>query len=154
MDIEPMIDQPLDAPIQARSSHPASVFNEDRLDQNRQDWCQNWQERRSHQRYPLDNPFSCHLLLDNGLFPPMPVQLLDISLGGACLLVSSLVELRRGETGELRNHTVATSGGDGLDRLRLRVCWQEVRDWITAVGVAFEPSLQDLPQHLDLSRAA
>lgn len=149
-----MIDQPLDAAIQAGSPDPASVSNEDRLEQNRQDWRQNWQERRSHQRYPLDNPFSCHLLLDNGLFPPMPVQLLDISLGGACLLVSSLVELRRGERGELRNPTVATSGGNGLDRLRLRVCWQEVRDWITAVGVAFEPPLQGLPQHLDLNGAS
>lgn len=149
-----MTDFPLDAAARADGLDPASVANEDRLEQNRQDWCQNWQERRSHQRYPLDNPFSCHLVLDNGLFPPMPVQLLDISLGGACLLVSSLVELHRGETGELRNHAVATSGGNGLDRLRIRVCWQEVRDWITAVGVAFEPPLQRLPQDLDLSRTS
>lgn len=150
-DPKPMTDQTLDAGTQAVSVDDARRSNEDRLEQNRQDWRQNWQERRSHQRYPLDNPFSCHLVLDNGLFPPMPVQLLDLSLSGACLLVSSLVELRRGEAGELRNHTIATAGGDGLDRLRLRVCWQEARDWITAVGVAFEPPLQALPQELDLN---
>lgn len=114
---------------------------EESLERARRDWCSNWQERRSHQRYPLGNPFSCELQLDSGHFPPMPVQLVDISLGGACLLISSLVELRRGEMGELRRH----HPGDPLHRRRLWVCWQEVRDWITAVGVAFDPPLEQLP---------
>lgn len=143
-----MTDHPPDVSVQAVSLDPS---HDERLEQVRQDWRQNWQERRSHQRYPLDNPFSCNLQLDSGMFPPMPVQLLDISLGGACLLISSLVELRRGEMGELRSHALAPTGRDELDRLRLMVCWQEVREWITAVGVAFEPPLQVLPQQLDVT---
>lgn len=121
------------------------------LEQARQDWRHNWQERRAHQRYPLGNPFHCNLELDSGQFPPMPVQLLDISLGGACLLISSLVDLRQGDMGELRSYGAAPQQGPSLDRLRLRVCWQEVRDWITAVGVAFEPPLETLPSPLDLA---
>ncbi len=142
-----MTDHPLDAASQASGVDPAS---QDRLEQNRQDWRQNWQERRSHQRYPLGNPFPCNLELDNGQFPPMPVQLIDLSLGGACLLISSLVDLRQGEMGELRSYGAASQIPPSLDRLRLRVCWQEVRDWITAVGVAFEPPLESLPPQLNL----
>jgi hypothetical protein len=142
-----MTDHHPDGASQAVSLQPAARNSEERLEQARLDWHRNWQERRSHQRYPLDNPFSCNLELDSGHFPAMPVQLLDISLGGACLLISSLVQLRRGEMGELHSHA---SGPEGLDRLRLRVCWQDVRGWITAVGVAFEPPLQALPQKLDL----
>lgn len=122
-----------------------------RLEQSRQEWRDNWHERRSHQRYPLGTTDRCNLQLDSGLFPPMPVQLLDISLGGACLLISSLVELRRGDVGELQTHGGRSQNPAGQDRLRLRVCWQEVRDWITAVGVAFEPPLDSLPSHLDLA---
>lgn len=129
----------------------APTTTDQHLEQARQDWRQNWQERRSHQRYPLGNPFACNLELDSGQFPPMPVQLLDISLGGACLLISSLVDLRCGERGELHHHGSGGQRLEGLDRLRLRVCWQEVRDWITAVGVAFEPPLEALPQQLDLT---
>ena len=119
------------------------------LEQVRDDWRRNWEERRSHQRYPLGTPFACNLELDSGHYPPMPVQLQDISRGGACLLISSLVELRRGEMGELRHHHASGRGEDGLDRRRLRICWQEVRDWITAVGVAFEPPLEALPVELE-----
>ena len=124
--------------------------SEERLEQARLDWRHNWQERRSHLRYPLDNPFNVNLELDSGHFPAMPVQLIDSSLGGACLLISSLVDLRRGETGELRSHGGGHENPGGLSRLRPRVCWQEVRDWITAVGVAFEPPLESLPPQLNL----
>lgn len=151
---EPMIDLPPDEPSRTASLDAASLASEEHLEKARQDWRQNWEERRSHQRHPLENPFSCHLELDSGLFPPMPVQLLDLSLGGACLLITSLVELRRGEMGELHSHGAGNSGQGGLDRLRLRVCWQEVRDWITAVGVAFDPPLQALPQELELGRGS
>lgn len=137
-------------PLPGQTPNPALLSTDQQLEQARQDWRQHWQERRAHQRYPLGNPFSCNLELDSGQFPPMPVQLLDISLGGACLLISSLVELRRGEMGELRRYRLNGQELDGLDRLRLRICWQEVRDWITAVGVAFEPPLPALPQQLDL----
>lgn len=147
---QPMIHLPPDEPSRTASLDAARIAGEEHLEKARQEWRQNWEERRSHQRYPLENPFSCHLELDSGLFPPMPVQLLDLSLGGACLLISSLVELRRGEMGELHSHGSAVLGQGGLDRLRLRVCWQEVRDWITAVGVAFEPPLRALPQELEL----
>ena len=147
---ESMIHLPPEDPLRTASLEAARVAGEAHLEKVRQDWRQNWEERRSHQRHPLENPFSCHLQLDSALFPPMPVQLLDISVGGACLLISSLVELRRGEMGELHSHAGGASNGDGLDRLRLRVCWQEVRDWITAVGVAFEPPLQALPPELAL----
>lgn len=119
------------------------------LEQAREDWRHNWQERRSHQRYPLGTPLRCNLELDNGHFPPMPVQLLDISLGGACLLMSSLVDVRQGEMGELRSYGHGKTDGVSLDRLRLRICWQEVREWITAVGVAFEPPLEALPVPLE-----
>jgi hypothetical protein len=141
---DPLPGQPLDY---------ALLSADQQLEQARQDWRQHWQERRAHQRYPLDNPFSCNLELDNGQFPPMPVQLLDISLGGACLLISSLVDLRRGEMGELRRYSSGAQDLDGIDRLRLRICWQEVRDWITAVGVAFEPPLEALPQTVELEQA-
>lgn len=143
---ESMTDHPPD-PGSRSGLNPARIRSEAHLEQVRQNWRHNWEERRSHQRYPLDNPFSCNLQLDSGLFPPMPVQLKDVSLGGACLLISSLVDLRRGEMGELRSHA---TGRDGLDRRRLRICWQDVREWITAVGVAFEPPLQALPQELEL----
>ncbi len=141
-----MTDHHPDGAAQAVSTQPPVIHSEECLEQARLDWRRNWQERRSHQRYPLDNPFSCNLQLDSGHFPAMPVQVLEISLGGACLLISSLVDLRRGEMGELRNHV---SGPEGLDRRRLRVCWHDVRDWITAVGVAFEPPLPSLPEELD-----
>lgn len=144
-----MSDHSPDLVSTAESLDPVRLETDQRLEQTRQDWRQNWQERRSHQRYPLGTPFRCNLELDSGMFPPMPVQLLDISLGGACLLISSLVDLRRGEMGELRRHGAGQQDLDGLDRLRLRICWQEVRDWITAVGVAFEPPLEALPQQLD-----
>lgn len=116
------------------------------LEQARQEWGSHWQERRSHQRYPLGLASACDLQLDRGHFPPMPVQLQDISLGGACLLISSLVDLKRGEMGELRRHHQGDGAPHGLDRRLLRVCWQDVRGWITAVGVAFEPPLDALPE--------
>ena len=137
--------------LPGQTPDPTLLSTDEHLEQARQEWRQHWQERRAHQRYPLGNPFNCNLELDSGQFPPMPVQLLDISLGGACLLISSLVDLRRGEMGELRRYNHVGQELDGLDRLRLRICWQEVRDWITAVGVAFEPPLQSLPQQLDLA---
>ena len=146
-DTKLMTDHHPDGASQAVNPPSTALQSEEGLERARLEWHRNWQERRSHQRYPLDNPFNCNLELDSGHFPAMPVQLLDISLGGACLLISSLVDLRRGEMGELRNHA---SGPEGLDRLRLRVCWQDVRDWITAVGVAFEPPLKALPQDLEL----
>ena len=119
------------------------------LEQAHDNWRSTWQERRAQQRYPLDNPFTCHLQLHSGPFPSMPVQLQDISLGGACLLISSLVQLRRGDMGELRRHAQGDPGTDPLERRRLRICWQEVREWITAVGVAFEPPLEALPVPLE-----
>ena len=116
-----------------------------KLEQAHEQWRRHWEERRSHQRYPLGTPYSCNLELDSGHYPPMPVQLQDISLGGACLLISSLVELRQGEMGELHHPSQQGSNGASLHGQRLRICWQEMRDWITAVGVAFEPPLVTLP---------
>ncbi|MFM7314980.1 MAG: PilZ domain-containing protein [Cyanobium sp.] len=115
------------------------------LQQARDNWCRDWEERRSHQRNPLGTGNACNLALDSAHYPPMPVELQDISLGGACLLISSLVELRRGEMGELRRQGPPGQDDDPLDRRRLRICWQEIREWITAVGVAFEPPLPALP---------
>jgi len=145
-----MTDHPEDVAATTREQG-SDLSTDQSLEQARQEWRHNWRERRSHQRYPLGNPFHCNLELDSGQFPPMPVQLLDISLGGACLLISSLVDLRQGEMGELRSYGAHPRAGSGLDRMRLRVCWQEMRDWITAVGVAFEPPLETLPTQLDLA---
>lgn len=119
------------------------------LERIRDAWRRHWEERRAQQRYPLGIPFAYDLGLDSGRYPPMPVQLQDISLGGACLLISSLVELRQGEMGELHHHP-ASPGGASFNHRRLRVCWLEVRDWISAVGVAFEPPLEELPLELEL----
>lgn len=123
---------------------PEDTLAEQSLDQARQEWRHHWQERRSHQRYPLGTPFSCKLELDSGRFPPMPVQLVDISHGGACLLISSLVDLRRGEKGELHRPASGEHSHHPLDGRRLWICWQETRDWIMAVGVAFETPLESV----------
>ena len=143
-------------PTQGMATHEqASSFSatERRLEHAREDWQRHWQERRSQQRYPLGTPYSCKLELDSGHYPPMPVQLLDISLGGACLLISSLVELRQGEMGELHPQPSGLADGDTRQRHRLRVCWQEIRDWITAVGVAFEPPLAAVPVEIQAAIA-
>lgn len=129
-----------------RSGDPTGGSVERSLEDVRQEWRNHWEERRSHQRYPVGLASACNLQLDRGHFPPMPVQLQDISPGGACLLISSLVDLRRGEMGELRSQLQGDDAARLLDRRRLRVCWQDVRDWITAVGVAFEPPLDALPE--------
>lgn len=146
-----MSDPSDDFPSPGTGGTAARDATDRQLEQSRRDWRLNWQERRAQQRYPLGTPYQCNLELDNGMFPPMPVQLVDISLGGACLLISSLVDLRRGEMGELRHHNGGSPDHAGMERLRLRICWQEVRDWITAVGVAFEPPLDSLPPQLDLA---
>ncbi len=124
---------------------PQACLAERALDGAREDWRENWVERRSQERYPLGIPFSGVLLLDSGRCPPMPVDLVDISFGGACLLLSSIVNLQRGEVGELRSRALSDQHSDRMISRRVWVCWEEARDWITAVGVAFEYPLEVLP---------
>jgi len=134
-----------DASSQESCPVPQACLAERALDGARENWRENWVERRSQERYPLGIPFSGVLLLDSGRFPPMPVDLVDISFGGACLLMSSIVNLQRGEVGELRSRDLSDPQAEGMTRRRVWVCWEEARDWITAVGVAFEHPLEVLP---------
>ena len=135
-----------DSSSQAQSCPvPQACLAERALEVAREHWRENWVERRAQERYPLGIPFSGVLLLDSGRCPPMPVDLVDLSFGGACLLMSSIVNLQRGEVGELRSRDLSSQQPDGVISRRVWVCWEEARDWITAVGVAFEHPLEVLP---------
>ncbi len=110
------------------------------LNRARRDWQDHWQERRRHARHPLGVPLGAELHLDQ-MEAPLAVEVVDISLGGVCLLTSPVFHLHRGQRGELccngERHPVV---GD-LGHRRVRICWVENREWLSVVGVAFDEGL-------------
>jgi hypothetical protein len=78
----------------------------------------------------------------------MLADILDISLGGLCLLVSGALDLQRGEhlLLDLRAHP-----GFGVLRLEVDVRWSSIADSFTTLGIAFPEQLNAIPA-LELER--
>jgi hypothetical protein len=78
----------------------------------------------------------------------MLADILDISLGGLCLLVSGAVELARGERLilDLRAHP-----GFRVVRLNVEVRWSDISASFTTLGIAFPEQLAAIPP-LELER--
>ena len=122
-----------------RSSNGQASFDADRraivrvdqeLEQGRRVWWEHGIESRCHRRHLADPPWEGFLLFDRGIYPPVDVDLFDTSAGGACLITPHPLEVLRGDQADLR---IA-----GHPQRRVWVCWSEVRDQLTALGVAFE----------------
>ena len=80
--------------------------------------------------------------------PWMLADILDISLGGLCLLVSGQLALQRGQILllDLRSHPdFATL------RLQVQVCWSISSDSFSTIGIAFPSQLPRIPK-LELER--
>lgn len=108
----------------------ADVRVEQELEQGRRVWWMHGIESRRHARHLAEVPVEGSLVFDRGIYPPIDVDLFESSAGGACLLTPHPLELLRGEQAEL-----TFTGGP---QRRVWVCWSEVRDQLTALGVAFE----------------
>ena len=106
----------------------------------RQDWHDHWQERNRHARHPLGVPLGAELHLDR-MEAPLTVQLVDVSLGGVCLLTSPVFHLHRGQRGLLCCSGVHHPLVGDLESRRVRICWVETREWLSVVGVAFDEGL-------------
>lgn len=117
---------------------PDPAASDPELERSRRAWHDQADERRRHQRYPLDSPLTGELLLDSAIDPPIPVDVADVSAGGVCLLISSLFLLQRGQVGTLHTREGWHDAAGDLSRRRVRVCWSEPRDRLAAVGVAFD----------------
>ena len=108
----------------------ADLGVERELEQGRKVWWQHGIDSRHHGRHLVEAPCGGSLVFDRGIYPPLEVDLFDRSVGGACLLTPHPVEVMRGDQAELQF--------DGDGRRRVWVCWSEMRDQLTALGVAFE----------------
>lgn len=112
------------------ASFDADLRVERDLEQGRRVWHRHGIDSRRHGRQRVDGPCQGSLVFDRGIYPPLAVDLFDHSDGGACLLTPHAVQVVRGDGAELQ---MAADGGR-----RVWVCWSEVRDQLTALGVAFE----------------
>lgn len=109
-------------------------------------------ECRLLERYPVQGtrPIALRRLDRAGRFSGawMLADILDISLGGLCLLVSGAFDLERGEPLmlDLRAHP-----GFGVLRLEVDVRWSSTADSFTTLGIAFPEQLTAIPA-LELER--
>ncbi len=108
----------------------ADLRVEQDLEQGRRVWWTHGIDSRRHGRQRVDCPCQGSLMFDRGIYPPLDVDLFDHSAGGACLLTPHAVEVARGDLAELQMAAQTSR--------RVWVCWSEVRDQLTALGVAFE----------------
>lgn len=112
------------------ASLDGEVRVERELEQGRQVWWQHGIDSRRHGRRLLDLPCRGSLRFDRGIYPPLDVDLFDRSAGGVCLLTPHPVEVLRGDQAELQFNDQQTC--------RVWVCWSEIGDQLTALGVAFD----------------
>jgi len=114
------------------------------------DW--NGPESRKLERFPVQGtrPIAMRPLGPDGLpaGPWVLADILDISLGGLCLLVSGPLELERGQhlQLDLRSHP-----DFGALRLEVEARWWMSSDSFSTLGIAFPTQLLTIPE-LELER--
>jgi hypothetical protein len=81
-------------------------------------------ERRSFERWPVDLRLEAWLQLDRECEPPIPVELLDLSSGGAQVALAGDHRMGPGQGGLLISQTHGESCGGDCGSRRVQCRWQ------------------------------